>query len=62
MLKTPQTADTAPDRLADFLCLNFGYMAGRAANTTPERGICPPTVCGFERPATLRNAGYCPSH
>ncbi len=28
-------------------------MVGRAANTIPVRGICPPTSSGFERPATL---------
>lgn len=28
-------------------------MVGREANIIPERGICPPTRCGFERPTTL---------
>lgn len=37
-------------------------MVGRAANTIPVRGICPPTLHGFERPATLSkgvNSKYC---
>ncbi|HDI1197377.1 TPA: transcriptional regulator, partial [Salmonella enterica] len=28
-------------------------MTGRAANTIPAMGICPPTFDGFERPVTL---------
>lgn len=32
-------------------------MTGRAANTTPEMGICPPTFDGFERPVTPLKRG-----
>ncbi|WDJ19921.1 hypothetical protein JH264_09700 [Xanthomonas campestris pv. raphani] len=39
-----------------FLCLHpagtsrRNACVGRAANTTPARGICPPATCGFEPP------------
>ncbi|AMD43114.1 antirepressor antB [Escherichia phage P13374] len=37
-----------------FFCVQSSwFMTGRAANTIPAMGICPPTTCGFERPVTL---------
>lgn len=40
-------------------------MVGRAANKTPAREICPPSIAGFERPTTLSkgvNSKYAIGH
>ncbi|PPT36231.1 hypothetical protein XarjCFBP7653_17280 [Xanthomonas arboricola] len=52
-LETPHTAVPTSDFLVGFLCSAIWLgtarrsYAGRAANTTPARGISPPAVCGF---------------
>lgn len=52
--KHEHTADPAPDSYAVFLRPKIlRSMVECAANTIPVRGICPPSVCGFEHLATF---------
>ena len=57
VLKTPYTADQSPRKIvAFFTSIDFALMGGSAANKRPVRGICPPSVCGFELlPTCLKN-------
>ncbi|EPA8389588.1 hypothetical protein ACQ643_000549 [Escherichia coli] len=47
-------AETAPSVMRIFYVYDIeNSMVGRAANKTPEKEICPPSIAGFERPTTL---------